>query len=381
MKQRHIKRASLEFDELIAAEAIKSVGLSLVSIFIPVYLLKLGFSVTEVIGFFLVQQAVYFVLIAPAGRLTLFLRPKRTVCLSYFLTLLALIVLSSLEHNKGLLLVPAVIAGAAECLYWISYHTNLSRLVRKGRAGREITLLAAAMKVIGVFGPMIGGFIAYLFGGEKLFLVAAILLAAAALPLLFTSDTVRQKQPHYGRLKPGAIASDLAASAGSGINGLVATAIWPLFLVTVLSTYAEIGLLVSASTLAGFLVLFAVGRLTDKGALGPLLWLGAFLYAGTNLLRLTGVSPFVASAATVGHSVADSVTATPLTAAYYRNASLGHRVEYIVRMEQGAFVARVSVLALLFGVSLLLPPLQVFALSFAIAAAAALLIPLMKLRG
>lgn len=377
----HIKRVVLELDELIAAEAIKSVALSLVSIFIPIYLYKLGFSISEIILFFLVQHVVYLALIGTAGRVTLRLHPKRTISLSYFMALVGLILLAALPEHRELFLLPAIAAGAADCFYWISYHTNVSGLVKKHAEGRVITLIVASMKIIGIIGPLLGGAIAYLFGGEKLFLVAAILLAVATLPLLLTRDVIRQKRPQYGRLKPAKIVPDMLASGGIGINVLVASTTWPLLLATVLTTYAKIGFLVSVSSIAGFLILFLVGRVTDRGGARPLLVLGSLLYAGTNLLRLFGAGNLMVTGAAIGQSVGDTVTATPLTALYYRNAGLGRRVEYIVRMEQGAFIARIAVLLALLALSYLVPPAQLFGISFAIAAAAAFLIPLIKARG
>jgi DHA1 family multidrug resistance protein-like MFS transporter len=287
--------------------------------------------------------------------------------------------LSALAHNPALLFVAAAISGAGDCIFWIPYHANFSRVSGKRNAATKISLIDVSIKLAGIVGPLLGALIASHFGANRLFLVAAIFFAAATIPLLLTKDFVRQKKLNYTRVKPRGIAADLLSSGSSGISYLVSSVTWPLFLAIVIVSYTKIGALVSGSMLIGFMLVLIVGRLTDKGFARFFLLSGSVLVAATSVLRLTA-SIFFASLATLTDNMSQSFIKTPYLALYYHNASNGNRIEYVARMEQFAFIARLSVISLLLAASFVLNTRHLLLMSFVIAGITSLGIPWIKRR-
>src|SRR3989344_5948383 len=118
-----------ELDELYASMAMRSFALSIVGIFVPLYLLEIGLSVQGVITFFLifaVTRAAFSVpsagLAARYGLKKMMLASTVMMALYYFLLRFA----TGFDVNFL-----AVLSGIALTIFWTSYHIDFIKCSKK----------------------------------------------------------------------------------------------------------------------------------------------------------------------------------------------------------------------------------------------------------
>lgn len=68
--------------------------------------------------------------------------------------------------------------------YWLPVHILFSQFADKEKMGTSTGKLFAIPKFVKMFGPMIGGIIAVVFGFKALFIAAIILFSVAYIPVL-----------------------------------------------------------------------------------------------------------------------------------------------------------------------------------------------------
>lgn len=298
LERRHYWRYAdfAELAELYASRMLRILAVSMVSVFIAIYLYQNGYHLAFIMGYF----AAYFLLRAlvtfPAAFLVARIGPKHATLISNFLYVPALIALTQLaEFGLPVLVFVAIFQACSVALYDIGYMVNFSKVKKDDHIGKEIGFMYIIERVTMSISPLIGGLIAYLFGPEWTMVFASVVFGLAAIPLLFTPEPTKIHQKisfrHFnwkytakGLLAHGAIGADFVASS-SMWSLYVAIAI---FGTTSNAVYAQIGALTSITILASLAFAQLYGRIIDRRKGGELLRFGVI---GNSLIHLT--RPFI----------------------------------------------------------------------------------------
>lgn len=384
LKHRHFWR-EIGFDELseiYVSMMFRSLALSLTGIFVPLYMLKLGYTVHDIIiliacyfGF----RAILFDLLS--GFLVAKIGPKHTIICSYLLLIISTGLFLTLPNMHWPLWLVGGIWGGTSSLFCIPFHVDFSKIKHKAHGGKELGYVKIMEKFGGVIGPLIGGVVASLWGGQYIFIVAIGMLLIGGAPLLKTSEPVATGQKlHFRTLNLRKIKWDIISFMGFGIELTISGSIWPLYLgTTVLASgaaYAKLGALASISVLAAMITAYAIGKLIDNYHGRPLLRAGAIANALIHLFR-----PFVMTyPIALGTNIAnEGVTVAynmPYTKGMYDAADElpGHRIVYFVIMEMTSSIAKTVVWVGLAFLTTFYTDYTVLNIGFLIGAAASLLI-------
>ncbi len=253
-----------ELNELYVSVALKSFAISMISIFLPIYLLKLNYSLTTVLIFFAILNISHALFIIPAAKISSKYGFKHSISYSIPVLIIFYLALSTLEQFHWPIYLLAVIFGINNALYWMGYHVDFSKFSNKKNRGKEIGKAKIVSLIFHVLGPIIGGLIITFIGFSALFVIVSILLLASVIPLFFSKDIHNPINFSIRGIFKGQSTKNTFAFIGHGIESGAASVIWPVFIFfSILNNFTTLGLISSLSVSFSLLFVFIIGRFSD----------------------------------------------------------------------------------------------------------------------
>jgi MFS family permease len=314
-----------KYNDLVVADTLRSVALSMVALFVPIYLIEQGFSLFSI---------AILVLIIQIGNTFLFsfityamkqLGIKRILILSYVIYTFLYIALynapelSILFFPAGYLLIIAVLSIVSESTYWAAHHSYMLSTTRAKESGKKTGTLMALPIFFSIIGPLLGALIITNFNYRLIFLINILILLIAS-GTLFFSDNIRVKQARF-KLKAVIDKRHMTKNLiyifqGMGFAGAGLT--WPLFLFFSKIKIITIGFLFFLSNLAHGAVCYFAGKECDKRGNRKFVQIGTIGHGLTLVLRtLTVTFPLISFWQTLG-SLFAALHFVPLESGYYR---------------------------------------------------------------
>lgn len=376
-----------ELSELYTSMMLRSIGLSLVGIFVPIYLYKLGYDLVIVFLFLAGIFGIRFIGNPIAGHLVAWIGPKHVMLISYIAQIVSLAMLLTLPAIGWPLWLISSVWGLSLSLFFIAYHVDFSKVMHTDHGGKELGLMTALERLGGALGPLIGGAVAYLFGPQYTIVMALVFFALAVIPLFITAEPVRTHQKlDFRDLPYRALTRDFFSFSMLGVENTISLGLWPLFLaVTVFAAnpYIGVGFVTSLGVIAAILAARFIGQLIDRDGGELLLRWSASVGGILQLLR-----PFIGSFGGVVlmnlayDGVATGFRLAVIKGAYTRADELpGHRIAYIVCIETAGDIGRTLVWLSMAGLSLVLPSTQAMTIGFVVGALASGLIMTQRFPG
>jgi MFS family permease len=319
---------------------LRMAALYMAATFMSIYLFQIGYSVV-VIALFWTAFFIFKSLMAlPIARFVAWFGPKHSALVSNLLYIPAMICFVLLPvYGPWLLLPTAVLQGVSAAMYSISYLINFSKVKSVENAGKEIAYMNIFEKITTGLSPLIGGFIAFIWGPEVVIVIAAILFACAAGPLFKSGEPVQRGQKLQFKGFPWRLffrhaAGQFVIGFDSVSNGTV----WSLYLAVVIfdistygdGVYAVMGALVSVVFLVAIIASYTYGRLIDRKRGKELMKAGAIASAVTHVTRPFIISPVAVAGVNASNELAATAISLPYTRGVFDNADLsGVRTTYL----------------------------------------------------
>lgn len=386
LKHRHFWRdvGFDELSELYISVMFRSLSISITGLFVPVYLLQLHYSITQilmVVAWYFTFRSVFADVVSAYTIARI--GPKHTMLLGYLFLITSTGLFLTLPTAFWPLWLVGGIWGMSASFFFIPFHVDFSKVKHRKHGGKELGFISIVERVGNAMGPLIGGLVATLFGGQYIFLAAIILLTVGLVPLFRTAEPVRLKQHlDFKGFKIDNLKRDFVSVVGIGIENTLTMYIWPLFLglfvLTGTSVYVKLGAISSISFIVSICSAQAIGRLIDRRQGRSLLRLSATANTVVHLLR-----PFVSNLPlALGINMANEAVTSGYRMPYYKGLYdaaddlPGYRIVYISSIEWIASIAKATTYWLLIILSLLLPARSVMSIGFLVAAAASCVIML-----
>src|SRR3989344_4781939 len=157
---------------LYVVHSIRFFAMSLLGIFLPIYVYEITQSLLWVILFFLVWSVAILVFLEILGK-TLFskISLKNILILSLGLLMVKYYFLLEGRYNEIFLLYAGILGGIVTVMYWVPYDTLFTRKFKDGTKhfGRENSKNDILLKLSGALAPLLGGAIITLYGFSWLF--------------------------------------------------------------------------------------------------------------------------------------------------------------------------------------------------------------------
>ena len=293
----NIFRLKSELGEIYLNQVIQTFALALIGVFIPIYLLKLGFSLPVVLGFL----AVYFLALGGlspvAARTASKIGLKHVILyrlpalIIYYILLMVAVTLSPSTLLAGLaILLIAFIGGASDSFYWVSLNSEFVKNSKKLHAGEEVGNLLAFPKLAAVAAPLLGAIVLEIAGFSALFILAILLLLTSVAPLFITDDmktifSFRLKETWFRpRIKiEKKFMKDFLLR---GFIFAAETVLWPLWIFLNFNNMIDVGLAATLSGVGMAVFTLGIGKASDRMNKIKLMKLSGISYAAVWFLRV-----------------------------------------------------------------------------------------------
>ena len=382
-KQLRLRKAEGGFDELselYISMFFRSMALSVIGVFVPVFLLKNGYDIQSIFLFFSLFFMSRAIMDVVGGYLIARYGPKHTMVVSYLSQIVASLLFLSLPEIGWPLLLPALFWGAANSLFFVAFHVDFSKIKHTKHGGKELGFVNIMDRIGATLGPLTGGLLAFLLSPEYIFVGAVVLLLIGLVPLFRTPEPTRTKQHlDFHNFYIDALKRDYISYAAVTIENNLTLILWPLFLALfALGTHVflELGVITSFGVFCSVFASYYIGKMVDEKRGGRLLRVSVILNTFTHLIR-----PFVASfGAAAGIGVVNDVVTVGYRLPYHKgmydaaDALPGYRIVYLVSMEALGSFSKCVIWVFLYILTGVMSDYSVIVLGFLIAAVASLMI-------
>ena len=254
-----------ELTQIYFSAALRSFAVSLLSIFLPLYLYKeMGYSFNQTILFFILYSVVFAIFCPLGAKFASRFGTKHSVLVSIPFYLAFLFLLYNLSTFKVPLFVLSFLVGIYLAFYWMGMHLVFHHASDYEHRGKEVGIRQGVIILSTLFGPLVGGFLIKYVGFKIVFIIASIMLFLAAFVLFFSKENKVKYNFSIRSLIDKKHWENSLFFVSRGSRVMAAGVIWPLFIFFILNDYFSLGIVESlAAGITAFLILIT-GRYSDK---------------------------------------------------------------------------------------------------------------------
>ena len=250
------------------SHTLHNIALSIVSVYIPIFLLTLGYSLSKTITFFIVFHLaglLFALFICPSlirrwGLVRLF-KIYYPLEISFFILLHFLSVVPSLFYTA------AIMGGLATFAYWVPLNILLIKNIKSEEMGSDLANFFALPKVFGIVGPSISAILIPLVGFWPIFIIVIIGLVLSYLPLLgIRNNEIAQSfdfqiSHAWSKLRERKLLFLL-----EGFDNIIEESewFWGIFVFLIIGTLQAPGIVGSLEALGGAIFTVIVGKYANK---------------------------------------------------------------------------------------------------------------------
>jgi len=237
---------------------------SLIAVFIPIVLLQIGYSLEEVMLYYLI----FFVVNVPLNFFSRWLIRKvgaRKVVIAGLVFLIAyFFALYNLgPDNWTLLLLIAIFAAIYDALYWVGNNFLLIKSSKHDdNVSKDLGALQIVRQIAGILAPAFGALVLIFYNHQALILISVFILILSIIPLFYMKDVPdkpKRKQKTFREFfNSWDIYKDYLSIGCYGIHNVAESIIWPIFIFFLfdsIESVAALPIIISVSTI--FFTLYA----------------------------------------------------------------------------------------------------------------------------
>lgn len=321
---------------------------SLVGIFIPVYLLTVGYDLQQVMLLFLYYAVFVFVGFCLTALLSQRIGLKKLLILRLPVFILYLYVLYNMQSPDISLVWIALLGTVNVSFFWYPMHIWFARHSDGKNTGSNVGSLFAWPQVSALVAPIVGGVIATGFGFKALFGLSMLIEVLTVIPLMYLPEHFPKVSFDFIRLKqlvkkyPQYIRLELGENIREELDGII----WPIFVYLTLKNIMSVGAIASLMAVGGIMFTFIMGRFTDKISKHKLINYGLFLTLIVWAVRIFSKDPSFIYYSTLIAGLAGILILIPLNTMVYRFAKEEKPEEFIIFRELPISIGRIVVYGL-----------------------------------
>jgi len=377
LSRHHHPWRKMKFDELAevyTSMTLRSLGFSLMGVFVSVFLYKNGVDLRGIFLFYTLFFAMRIVVAYFAAFIVARIGPKHTIAVSTVLLVGFLLQLLSYQDFKWPLAVLAFSFTLSNGLFFVAYNTDFSKIKSTAHGGKELGWLYIFERAGSTIGPLIGGLLATFVSEQVTIGLAMLVLMGSLIPLFLTNEPVKTHQKiTFKGFKWRRHKRDFIALGAFNIENVATGVMWPLFIAVFIftsDTYAKLGGVIAAAMVLSMIAARLFGRIIDNKKGYYLLTYGVWINAVTHTIR----SFITAGGGAVAVSLMNEPTTLsyrmPLVKGFYdaADSEKGYRIVYLVVAEIVTTICKSLFCLSLFLATYVFDPETAFRYSFIVVA-------------
>ena len=331
------------------AHTLNMTASSLISVYIPVYLLTLGNPLPKVILFYIVSHGVGllvgFLLFVPLMKKWGLIN---TLKLSYPLQIAFLLLLQIVKSHPFPIEILALLNGIATFAYWMPLNLLFLRHSQEEEMGSNFAKLFALPQLFSILGPLIAALLIPLIGFWPLFVLAAIGVACSFIPLApidnkdFTiSLNFRNAWKRISRSK--------SLFIFEALDNIIEESqwFWGIYVYLLIGSLSTPGIAGSLSSIGAAIFTFFVGKHADKHA-KKLIPVASLLLIIISFLQIIVKQPLHAYIVTIAISFALTFFLVAYFTTIYRTVKNDQGEEFIILREIPTVLGRMVVFGMIY---------------------------------
>src|SRR6185503_15723213 len=148
-----------EVVELYWNTALYNLAINLTYIFEPIFLYNLGYSLIQIMFFYVVVYSTYTLGIMPITKITGRIGYKHAIFIGSIAYVCYWVLLYQIKFHTGLLFIAPILFGLQKSFFWPPYNADISISLIKEQRGREVGALFSVVELVAIIGPILGGFL------------------------------------------------------------------------------------------------------------------------------------------------------------------------------------------------------------------------------
>jgi MFS family permease len=256
---------------------IRQFAAAAVGLFVPVYVYRVGFTISgdSLVGG--LRTLILFLLLARIAIIALSFFVEHiidsigfrwTLLISSLFLILKFVFLTLVEREPTFLWIAAIVSGVVTTTYWISRHALFGEDQDEARVGSALGNLTVLSQLTAIFGPVIGGLIASFYGFVWLFRFGLLLSVLSGLPFFFMH--------HHRRHHPDGLSGFLdklrdpvnfpliLGWLGRSWDSNLHLNFWPLYVFLIVGGVGKLGIITSLVAVVAMLASYVAGRAFDR---------------------------------------------------------------------------------------------------------------------
>lgn len=343
--------------ELFGSLTVQAFGISMVHVFLPIYVMQLGYDFRTMCLLFVAQNLARFVFHGLSMKAIKLFGVKHSLAIGYLLSIGGFVAVSFASAYPGMLLVGLLLVALGDDFYWNPRHVMCAQLFRKRTAGRSVSTALILVHMAAALGPLAGGLLGERYGMSVTLAVAAGAIMLACVFLFATRDLALQRKTTKATSGRRVIPRQhMVAQMAHNFQLRSATLLWPLFVFMIVDNLSTIGLLFAVGLLATVVVTRIAGVLSDRGFERPLVILGSYGEVVAFAAKMVAATLGGAYFATLLHTGISSLKTAPYAAVLYKNARDYGVYDYIKTVQLAAVVGNTLMWLVAFGLAFVLEP-------------------------
>lgn len=333
-----------ELSQIYLSVAIRSLSISMLGLFIPLYLhYELGISLVSTLLFYAFYSTVFGVMSPVAAKFASRFGIKHTVLFSLPFYLFFIGSLFLLPKYPIPLLVIASAIGISWAFYWFGMNLAFYHASHHNHRGEEVGKQKSLTIIFEMIGPLLGGILIVKLGFQAVFAISIILLFLAFIVLLAGQEKHIQFMFSMRSLIDKKYWRNSLYYVSRGSKAIAGGVIWPLFIFTTLGSYISLGVIGTImASVSAILVLF-FGKYSDhKGKRTIIRW-GIGFEGASWIFKAAVNSVGQIFGATIFGAVMEGTLEAPLGALEYDKAK-GEAATYFVNREIFMCLGRILLL-------------------------------------
>lgn len=359
---------------------IMNLAESMISIFVPIYLFSLNYSVVSILLFFFIGYVGNVIFAIPIAKIVAKIGAKHAALFSVPFLIAYYFGLRVLPEFSWLFFILPLGITFRALLYNFGFELNFLDHFDKKKVGGQLSMLSILSIMSTVLSPLIAGLIIAYFGYGLIFIIGSIILLISTLPLFVSSD---RKHKIDFTLKDIAkiltmrkSANMLLSFSGYAIESSIGRNIWPVFLIITFGAVQKVGSVAAIAAFLTVVVISITGKLSDKYNQKKILGFGTMLYFFGWIGCLLADTAFKTFIANSYRSVTERFLILPWQSLLYRIVNRENYFRLTVLQDMTFNASRVLILPFIMLIFIInYYPYQI---SFIIAALFTLLYPLLN---
>lgn len=328
-----------------AMHSINGLAGSFIGIFIPIYLLLLGYSLSELFIYYIVYAVCILLFFFLVAWFTNMFGIKKGILIGYTLLFLYLWLLYALENSNISIYLIAAVYALHVAFYWFAMHIVFIEHTHEDTTASSISKLMAWPGIVSLFAPVIGAGIAILFGFTSLIALSFIIYLIAMLLVLPIPDIKTDAGFHprvfieLFRKQKKYFSFEIVENIREEMEGII----WPVFVFLAFRDFLSIGIVGTTFALGGIIFTLMIGKHADKKSKSRLMRIGAIIMIGLWIARYFVDKEFVVYGITILAGFFEALLVIPYTTIAYNLARKHNTAEFVVFREIPIAISRVAI--------------------------------------